>query len=70
MGNLLVAGKCISATFRAQSAARGIGPCMVGGQGAGTAAALAIREEVSDIHDINTKQLRKILKSQGVLFAS
>lgn len=70
VGNLLVAGKCISATFRAQSAARGIGPCMVGGQGAGTAAALAIREEVSDIHDINTKQLRKILKSQGVLFAS
>ena len=40
ISNLIVAGRCISATFEAQSALRGIGPCMVEGEAAGVAAAL------------------------------
>lgn len=39
--NLLVAGRSLSATFEAQAAARGMGPCAAMGQAAGTAAALA-----------------------------
>ena len=39
--NLLVAGRCIAATFEAQSGARGMGPCGAMGQAAGTVAALA-----------------------------
>ncbi|RGY97017.1 FAD-dependent oxidoreductase [Clostridium sp. AM58-1XD] len=68
IANLLVAGKCISATFEAQSAARGIGPCMVEGQGVGTAAALALDSGVSDIHEISIRKLRQMLEEQGVIF--
>lgn len=39
--NLLVAGRCLSASFEAQAGARGMGPCAAMGQAAGTAAALA-----------------------------
>ena len=39
--NLLVAGRCISASFEAQAGARGMGPCAAMGQAVGTAAAIA-----------------------------
>lgn len=68
LANLIVAGKCISATFEAQSAARGIGPCMVGGQGAGTAAAIAAADGLEDIHMIDIGKLRRLLEGQGVIF--
>lgn len=68
MENLLVVGKCISATFDAQSALRGIGPCMVEGQGAGTAVALAIQEDISNIHQIDIEKLRSNLKRANVIF--
>ena len=68
VANLIVAGKCISATFEAQSATRGIGPCMVEGQGAGTAAALAAESGIEDIHSLDIKKLRQILKEQSVIF--
>ena len=42
--NLITAGRCVSATFDAQTALRGIGPCMVEGEAAGEAAALAAAE--------------------------
>jgi FAD dependent oxidoreductase len=42
--NLLVAGRCLSATFEAQAGARGMGPCSAMGQAVGTAAALAAAE--------------------------
>jgi hypothetical protein len=45
--NLLVAGRCISATFEAQSGTRGMGPCSAMGQAAGTVAALAAKQDVS-----------------------
>jgi len=64
--NLLVVGKCISATFDAQSALRGIGPCMVEGQGAGTAVAMAVCENVSDIHDLDINKVQSSLKKANV----
>lgn len=42
--NLLVAGRCASMTHGGQSAARVSGACLVMGQAAGTAAALAVRQ--------------------------
>jgi hypothetical protein len=65
--NLIVAGRSISATFEAQSAARGIGPCMVEGQGAGTAAALFVQKEYDDIHQLEIAVLQRLLQEQGVL---
>ncbi len=46
-GNLLVAGRCISAASDAQAAIRVSGPCFVTGQAAGTAAALALSRVVA-----------------------
>ncbi len=66
--NLVAAGKCISATFEAQSAVRGIGPCMVEGQGAGTAVALALKKDIPDVHNVNMKELHQMLEEQGVIF--
>jgi len=40
--NLLVAGRCISASFEAQAGTRGMGPCSAMGQAVGTAAAMAV----------------------------
>ena len=65
--NCLVIGKCVSATFEAQSAIRGIGPCMVEGEGAGLAAAMAVSEGIDDIHDVDIDAVRTELKKRGVL---
>lgn len=65
--NLLVIGKCISATFDAESAVRGIGPCMVEGQGAGTAIAEAVKKNITDIRNIDISQVRSVLASQNVI---
>ncbi|MGE3726696.1 MAG: FAD-dependent oxidoreductase [Candidatus Sericytochromatia bacterium] len=45
--NLLVAGRCLSADFSAQGAVRIIPNCYAMGQAAGTAAALAVQQNVS-----------------------
>ncbi|GLX66659.1 FAD-dependent oxidoreductase [Paenibacillus glycanilyticus] len=50
--NLMFAGRNISATHIAFSSTRVMGTCAVMGQGAGTAAALAIREE-DHLHDLS-----------------
>ena len=59
--NILVVGKCISTTFTAQSAARGVGPCMSTGQCGGVAAALACQKKVSP-RDLDISTLKKRIK--------
>jgi hypothetical protein len=44
--NLLVGGRCISTTHEAQGPIRNIPPCMVTGQAAGAAAALAAKRGI------------------------
>ena len=61
---LLVAGRCISATHAAQGSLRTSPACMALGQAAGTAAAIALHEEVNP-RSVNPDLLRQILISQG-----
>ena len=65
--NLLVAGRCFSYEEALTDDAREIGTCLVTGQGAGTAAALAIKGNDA-VRNVNTAQLRSELEAQGVWF--
>jgi hypothetical protein len=65
VSNLLVAGRCASMTHDGQSAARVTGACFVMGEAAGTAAALALKANIS-VHDVETSKLQEALTRQGV----
>ena len=62
---VIVAGRCISATFKAQSGLRGIGPSMSVGQAVGLAAALAAKRGI-DPRAISIEELQSELLAQGV----
>lgn len=64
--NLLVVGRCFSATHEALASARMIPACMAMGEAAGTAAALSLKADVSP-RALDRNDLRCRLKSQGVL---
>jgi hypothetical protein len=65
INNLLVAGRCFSATHEAAASARMMPSCMAMGQAAGTAAALAAKQRVSP-RELDVKQLQDVLRKQGV----
>ena len=56
--NLLVAGRCISVSYVAYGSTRVMAQCMATGQAAGTAAALAAREDIP-LKKINIAKLQK-----------
>jgi len=64
--NLLVSGRCISATHQGMAGARVMGTCIAIGQAAGTAAAFAAREHVA-ARDVDVVALRAALQADGVL---
>ena len=64
--NILVAGRCISVTHEANGCTRTTVQCMITGQAAGTAAAMCVRQNVKP-RNLNTDELRKTLKDQGVV---
>lgn len=64
--NLLVAGRCISATHEAHGSLRVMPPCFATGQAAGTASALALETHARPI-EIDTTLLRESLSQQGAL---
>ena len=64
VSNLLVAGRCLSATQDAQAAVRVSGPCFAMGQAAGTAAALSLRRDVSPA-DLAVAELQATLRREG-----
>jgi hypothetical protein len=66
LDQLLVAGRCISATWEAQGRSRSMPSCMAMGQAAGTAAALAATKNLSP-KNLNIKELRERLSSEGLL---
>jgi hypothetical protein len=62
--NLIVAGRCISADYNAQGSVRSQAACMVTGQAAGTAAALAVRGNVEP-REIDVTKLQALLREQN-----
>ncbi len=65
--NLLVAGRCVSASAAAAAAIRVMPPCMAMGQAAGTAAALALQSDKTP-RALDAATLVATLKSDGVYF--
>lgn len=62
--NLLVTGRCVSATFEAQAAIRTTPTVGAMGQAAGIAAAMAAKER-TDIADVDIARLQQTLVQQG-----
>jgi hypothetical protein len=62
--NLLVAGRCGSATFLGHAAGKSMGNMMALGQAAGTAAALCAAQDVTP-RELDVKQLQSALRSMG-----
>lgn len=65
--NLLVAGRCASATHEAQASLRVTGPCFVMGEAAGVAASLAVAAR-SGVADVDIGELRASLRERGTVF--
>eukprot|EP00931_Biecheleriopsis_adriatica_P119609 TRINITY_DN94833_c0_g1_i1.p1 TRINITY_DN94833_c0_g1~~TRINITY_DN94833_c0_g1_i1.p1 ORF type:complete len:531 (+),score=108.72 TRINITY_DN94833_c0_g1_i1:93-1685(+) len=63
--NLLVAGRCVSGDKVSHAATRNMMCCTVTGQGAGVAAAIAVREKTST-HRVDIALVQAELKRQGV----
>jgi hypothetical protein len=64
--NLLVAGRCMSATHEAFGCIRPTVQCMITGEAAGTAAALCVKKNVNP-GTLDSKLLQKTLKDRGVI---
>ncbi len=64
--NLLVAGRCLSATHEALASARVMAQCMAMGEAAGTAAALAVRGGLSP-RGVDPAALHEALLVQGAI---
>jgi hypothetical protein len=64
--NVLVAGRCFSATHDAHASVRSMAQCMAMGQAAGTAAAMAVAAG-RDPRDIDVAALRSRLRSDGAV---
>ena len=64
--NVLVAGRCFSATHDAHASVRSMAQCMAMGQAAGTAAGLAVTAGV-DLRDLPAERLRERLRRDGAL---
>jgi hypothetical protein len=64
--NLLMAGRCFSATHEALASARMMPSCMAMGQAVGTAAAMAVEHAITP-RRIDPQALRASLAKQGVI---
>ena len=67
ISNLLVAGKCVSATREGYGCIRPTVQCMVLGEAAGTAAAILCRNNISDVRNIDVEKLRATLMKNGAI---
>lgn len=66
LDNLLVAGRCISVSYRALGSTRVMAQCMATGQAAGTAAALAVREDMP-LKKMNMAKLQNKLREDKAI---
>ncbi|MGC0272444.1 FAD-dependent oxidoreductase [Pseudactinotalea sp. Z1739] len=67
--NVLVAGRCFSATHDAHASIRSMAQCMAMGQAAGTAAALAATTPglSGDVREVAPQQVRAVLRRAGAI---
>jgi len=63
--NLLVAGRCLSADFMAQSGCRLIMCCLTMGESMGTAAAMSLQQSIRP-RDLQVRELQRRLVEKGV----
>ncbi len=63
--NVLVAGRCISTERIVQGSVRVMPVCLVMGEAAGLAAALASSAPMPDVHAVDTAHLRTLLRDHG-----
>lgn len=68
LDNVLIAGRCLSATHDAHASVRSMGQCMAMGQAAGTAAALALQAN-HIVRAVPVAKLQQQLRSNGALFS-
>ena len=66
VGNLFVAGRCISADHSVVDVTRAIPTCAVSGEACGVAAALLVKDKIVD-HTVPLEKLKKILIDTGGL---
>jgi hypothetical protein len=67
LNNVMMAGRCLSATREAHGSARVMGTCMAMGQAVGTAGALASSTQAGSIRQLPVGELRARLKEQGAV---
>lgn len=68
--NVVVAGRCLSASREAQGSARVMGSCLAMGQAAGTLAALTVQQSNDrEVRSIAVSQLRSRLLDQGAILS-
>ncbi|MCC6870384.1 MAG: FAD-dependent oxidoreductase [Burkholderiales bacterium] len=65
--NVMVAGRCLSATREGMGTARTMGPCMAMGQAIGTAAAMCIEQNLDNVRELAVDTLQHRLKQQGAV---
>lgn len=65
--NVLVAGRCFSATHDAHASVRSMAQCMAMGQAAGTAAAMAATGGSGEVRAVDADAVRARLRSDGAL---
>ena len=63
--NVLVAGRCISTDRPVNGSVRIMSACLVTGEAAGTAAAMAAADDPPDVHAVDTDRLRRRLRDGG-----
>lgn len=64
--NILVAGRCFSASHLAHSSVRSMAQCMAMGEAAGVAAALCVTMNISPV-ELEINKLKEILTAQGAI---
>ncbi|MEQ1954646.1 FAD-dependent oxidoreductase [Mesorhizobium yinganensis] len=64
--NVLVAGRCLSASYHAHASCRLLAQCMAMGEAAGTAAALCL-EHGHNVRDLDVNKLQSVLIANGAI---
>lgn len=68
LSNVLVAGRCISTTHEAQSAYRIMPICCCIGEGAGIASAVAVKNGLKDVRDVDIAEVHTIMDACNALY--